>query len=157
MNPQKRRLRSIWYSIKGRCQDKKHKDFFRYGGRGIKVCKEWCEDFDSFYKWSLKNGYQDGLEIDRRNNDGDYEPSNCRWANQYQQAWNGGKHKNGFTSKYKGVFRLFGDNKFIARIGYMNKKIHLGRFVNEDEAARAYDAAAIRLYGEFASLNFPTD
>jgi len=61
--------------------------YYRYGGRGIKVCKEW-QKFTVFYKWALESGYQDNLTIDRINNDGNYEPKNCRWSTPKEQAAN---------------------------------------------------------------------
>jgi hypothetical protein len=51
-----------------------------YRDRGITVCLEWRNDFMKFYEWALSNGYSDELQIDRRNNDGNYEPGNCRWV-----------------------------------------------------------------------------
>ncbi|HUT44500.1 MAG TPA: hypothetical protein VMW95_09200 [Desulfobacterales bacterium] len=58
-----------------------------YGGRGISVCKEWMK-FEPFYKWAVANGYSEGLTIDRVNNNGNYEPSNCRWTTYKEQARN---------------------------------------------------------------------
>ena len=65
----------------GRCSGKwkNYFDMTYYYNRGIRVCEEWEKDFDSFKKWSLSNGYDDNLSIDRINPDGNYEPSNCRW------------------------------------------------------------------------------
>lgn len=72
--------------MKHRCDKKYSDDFLRYSGRGIKVCKEWEDDFMSFYTWSINNGYSENLSIDRINNDGNYCPENCRWTNaQVQQ------------------------------------------------------------------------
>lgn len=82
------RLYRIYYSMKTRCYNPKHKAFHRYGGRGITVCNQWLDDFSSFKEWAVNNGYSDDLSIDRINNDGNYEPSNCRWATAKMQANN---------------------------------------------------------------------
>lgn len=73
------RLRSIWGGMKYRCFNSSGKHWHRYGGRGITICAEWM-DFDCFYLWCKSNGYQDWLTIDRRNNNGNYEPDNCRFV-----------------------------------------------------------------------------
>lgn len=78
----------IWCSMKARCYRTTWKDFLNYGGRGITMCDSWRNDFMSFYEWSMSNGYEEGLSIDRINNDGNYEPSNCRWVTQTRQARN---------------------------------------------------------------------
>lgn len=82
------RLYSIWLGIKSRCNNIHNSRYHRYGGRGIKVCDEWNNDFISFYEWSINNGYQDDLTIDRIDNDKGYEPSNCRWADMKTQCRN---------------------------------------------------------------------
>lgn len=70
---------AVWVSMKQRCYNQNHKQYKDYGGRGIMVCNEWRYDFKAFYNWVLVNGYKTGLTIDRRNNDGNYESSNCRF------------------------------------------------------------------------------
>jgi len=83
-----KRIESIWRGMKQRCFNPNNKAYHRYGGRGITICKEWLADYAVFEAWSLSNKYSDDLSIDRINNDGIYEPQNCRWATHQQQADN---------------------------------------------------------------------
>lgn len=81
-------LFDVWRNIKERCTNPNYKTYGNYGGRGIKVCDEWLESFESFYEWAVNNGYKQGLSIDRIDVDGNYEPSNCRWETNKVQARN---------------------------------------------------------------------
>lgn len=89
----KDRIYRIWCTMKSRCSNINHPDYQYYGGRGITVCEEWRLNFMSFKEWSLENGYYDSLTIDRVNNNGNYEPLNCRWATMKEQSINKRKYK----------------------------------------------------------------
>ena len=77
------RINGIYMGMRQRCLNPKTTNYRNYGGRGISICAEWMADRDVFFKWSFENGYAADLTIDRwPNNDGNYEPSNCRWVTQ---------------------------------------------------------------------------
>ena len=78
------RLYTVWRGIINRCTSPKHNKYIYYGGKGIQICPEWRNDVRQFVKWAESNGWKEGLEIDRIDSNGNYEPSNCRFISKSQ-------------------------------------------------------------------------
>lgn len=107
------RLYNIWGRMKQRCENPKYYKYKDYGGRGIAVCDEWRLDFHAFYEWALSHGYEDGLTLERVDNDKGYCPDNCRWATRKEQnnnrrsnrriTYNGETHTIAEWSKITGI------------------------------------------------------
>ena len=136
------RLYAIWCSMKTRCYCPNVRAYRYYGGRGITICSEWLNDYISFRNWAMSNGYKEGLTIDRIDNDGNYEPSNCRWTTRKEQANN---QRTTIKIEYKGekkslhewaetlninphtlYFRIFRQNWSIERA--FNEEVSLNKF-----------------------------
>lgn len=100
------KLYTTWVCMRSRCNYKRNKEYKDYGGRGIKVCKEWDESFDNFCAWAMENGYKEGLSIDRIDVNGNYEPSNCKWATRYEQDRN---KRNNVMITYNGETKILRD------------------------------------------------
>lgn len=81
-------LYDVWRQMILRCNAPLNKAYHRYGGRGIHVCSEWSADVLVFIAWAKKSGYVSGLTLDRADNDGHYEPNNCRWVTMKEQQRN---------------------------------------------------------------------
>lgn len=82
------RLHHIWSSMKARCYYIKSISYPNYGGRGIRVCAEWKNDYVAFRNWALKNSYTENSTIDRKDVDGNYCPENCQWISAFDQQSN---------------------------------------------------------------------
>jgi len=80
----KHKLYNVWQGIKTRCSNPKSNRYKYYGGKGVKICEEWL-DFSVFFNWAISHGYREGLTLDRKNRDANYEPENCQWVSYQQQ------------------------------------------------------------------------
>lgn len=127
----------------------------------------WCFDGRYVQRRNKKEGHvrmhfmimnpPDGKGVDHRNSNGlDNRRINLRICSQWNNSQNMSKHRDS-SSKYKGLSRNKNKTKWVARINFNYKHVTIGDFVDETEAAKAYDKKAKELYGEFAKLNFPNE
>lgn len=130
----------VWGTMVQRCTNPNAPHWERYGGRGIKCCARWLV-FANFYE-DMGPRPSDKHSIDRIDNDGHYEPSNCRWATKSEQNQNSGK-KTGMTSRYVGVSWSALRSKWKACIRINGKQLHLGYFDAELEARAARRTAEL--------------
>ena len=122
-----------WCEMKYRCFNLNCERYSDYGGRGITVCDEWKGSFSIFYN-DMGDKPSDKHSLDRIDNNGNYEPSNCRWATDEQQARNQRIRKSN-TTGVTGVYKV-GD-KWVSKIGVSNKLIVLGTFKTKTDAVKA--------------------
>lgn len=115
------RIYRVWIGMKERCYREKHRYFKHYGGRGITVCEEWRNSFEAFRDWALANGYTDELTIDRIDPNGNYEPSNCRWATAKEQANN---RNNSIYVEYAGQKLTIAELSNVTGIPYSTIYFH---------------------------------
>lgn len=130
------KIYKAWKSIQDRCYIVDRDNFERFGGKGIRVCDEWLDSFDSFLKWSLENGYSDEFNLNRIDITGNYEPNNCRWSTVYKQMQNRGMFKNNKTG-VNGVTYSEKQGRFRAYISRDDIRKNLGSFPTLEEAKKA--------------------
>lgn len=116
---------NIWCSMRERCSNEKVKNYHRYGGRGVKVCARWENSFESFY---FDMGEKpEGLSIDRIDNNGNYEPGNCKWSTNCEQSSN---RRTRCDNKLgiSGIHKAKNEKKYRVSMKRNKKHTHLGMF-----------------------------
>jgi hypothetical protein len=126
--------RNAYYAMKNRCYNKNHPRFKDYGARGIRVCSRWLDSYDNFLEDMGKR--PEGTTLDRIYNDGNYEPGNCRWADNTTQSLNKRKYKSN-KSGVTGVYRYTNSEKWVASIRINGKGKHLGIYDDVRTAIQA--------------------
>jgi len=138
----------IWSAMKQRCFNVRARNYHKYGGKGVTVCREWRAHFARFL--ADMGECPPNHEIDRIDSEGDYEPGNCRWSTRSDQQHNR-RGKIGSSSRFKGVSARRGG--WYASINHLKQTFFIGDFAYEEEAALAYNAMAMRLHGDVHALN----
>lgn len=128
-------IHECYVNMKTRCYNPNYELYSRYGGRGIKVCDEWKDNFKEFYNWAI-NGWKKGLTLDRINNDDDYKPDNCRWVDRIEQANN--RHTN-YLIKYKGRIKTMAQWSRILKIDYSFIQIRMYKNKTMEEVVKEWN------------------
>ena len=137
----KHRLCKTWDGMMQRCHNPNNTKYKDYGGRGIDVCERW-KDIKNFIE-DMFPAFQEGLSLDRIDNNKGYSLDNCRWTNKTIQARNTCKIQKNNTSGYRGVYLYKRTGKYVVRIRVNYTRINLGAFTTAIDAAKAYDKYVI--------------
>lgn len=127
-----KRFYKIWEAMKGRCNNPSDNSYSRYGGRGIKVCERWNK-FSNFEK-DMFSSYSLGLTIERVDNNGDYEPGNCRWATVKEQANN---RRSNHPVTYKGTTKNL--NEWIEQLGLKGSTVRQRFYVYKWDVTKCFE------------------
>lgn len=139
-----------WLGMKSRCYKKTYQHYDRYGGRGIKVCDEWKNDFTKFYE-DMGKKPSSKYQLDRINNDGDYCKENCRWATCSQNCYNRSRYRN--KTKFTGVSENTSKKgRYSAWFSVNRKHIQVGTFSTPEEAYKER-IKAIKKYNKEHNTN----
>lgn len=121
----------VWAGMKTRCNDKNNYHYEWYGARGIKICKEWEKSFIKFYDWAKVNGWKKSLELDRIDNDGNYDPFNCWFVTKKENLQNTRELIKTNTSGHRNIYPLYGKYRVIV------EGKHIGMYDTLKEAKEA--------------------
>ena len=139
------RLYSVWNGMNRRCYEWTNKNFEYYGARGIEVCAGWINDAGAFCEWALANGWVEGLQLDRIDNDGDYTPDNCRFVTCAENNKNKRLIQKNNSTGYRGVqVNSSTGRPFKASVKVDGRMVHLGYFDTAIDGAIHRDIHVIK-------------
>jgi len=130
----------LFSGMKNRCYNSNDYHFEWYVGRGIKICQEWLTDFNAFFDWSIKNGWEKGLEIDRIDNNQNYSPENCHFVNHKENIENTREIIKTNTSGYRNISKVGKKYRVIV------KSKHIGMFKTIKDALKARNNSHTRVF-----------
>lgn len=145
-------LYRVWVKMKERCYYDKDIGYANYGGRGITVCSEWKDNFKNFYDWAVDK-WKKGLYIDRINNDGNYEPDNCRFVTPKVSALNKRVLKSNISG-HTGITIHKPSNKWMASISINSTLKYIGLYFTIEEAVNARNAFIISNNLDYKIINY---
>ena len=140
-------------NMKQRCYNKNDPKYKYYGAKGVSICDEWLNSYESFCKWADNNGYKKGLTIDRINPGGNYEPNNCRWVTKTDQRENKHIQKNN-TSGVCGVSFQKNTSKWFSYINQNGNRINCGYYETIEQAKNARDKKLKELNLNYTRINY---
>lgn len=149
------KLHRAWYTINRNCTDKTAQDYKIYGGKGIKVCKQW-KDYSRFSKWAIENGFELGKVLQRKDKSGNFTPENCYYVDKSER--NTDVRSNSFTVEYNG--KVYTNESFAREVNINPRKtlrlLRDGKTAEEIVAARSSQDKYI-CYGHSSSSSFLTE
>ena len=139
--PYRQVLYSRWYDMRDRCNNSNNPHYINYGGRGIKVCKEWDNSqwgFICFYGWAMQEGFHPSLSLDRIDVNKGYLPNNCRWATAWEQAQN-----------KRNSIQIYDNGEYISLYNYCIKHKDTNPYRKVREYIKIFIPPYIALYYDF--------
>jgi len=143
------KLWKTWIGINKRCKNRNDKSYLYYGGKGVKICKDWCSSNPNGFSNFLRDMGEcpEGMTIDRINSEGDYCKTNCKWSTKKEQSFNTKLNKRNKTGK-SGVYFLVKTGKYSAHITNNKLRINLGTYEKFEDAVKARQDAELKYYGK---------
>ncbi len=143
-----------WDAMLRRCLNPDHPYWKDYGDRGITVCTRWIESFENFLT-DMGPKPTRRHSLDRKDNELGYSPENCRWSTSNEQCRNR-RRLRGTLSPFRGVTKPMWSKRWLARLWIGNRSyLELGSFIEEVDAAQAWNLAAYERFGDSAIMNTP--